>query len=622
MIRRENEHNKSYSKTVHSVLFFAVVSLIVLLSAIPTFGQLTPADVLILVNANSPTSCYIAKLYRQYYPSITDSQELYLSGLTDCSGPSSTPTSEIITRQQYNDLIAGPVRNYLADSAHPERLTTIKVIITTAGLPYRIEDTDPACADIISPNGSNPNLVGGHQNTVDAASVESELTCLWYCDYGQYPVGIDNRIVNVYEGYRQSSISLFERRMPGTKPMTWIESCQTTGSPSPIMEGENDCEFPPSVYGAINRSFNAGDIYLTCRLDGPKDQGKSAVFAVREILERAKRASNPAKGVNPLQATVVIDDAPSKTFDRNRIYNLNGSTNYIVYDPSINQPTDAKTILIRDDYVESFIALTNESIIQSGLSIGGMDYGRNLPVMLDRRTGYKMAQADLDTRAASDANRTGKYQGIIALATFGVNGDDSRPSDYLLHGGPNGTSLFNCVNGAVFTSIESYNALTMFSGVSATQGKIVDFISIGGSGAIGHAFEPVSEAAVDNLYFYYNLLADENSDGTADLAFVEAAWTAIPFLSWSEVVIGDPLMRVAYGPGGRAWTPLYGDANNDGRVNYADIWFINGKIGGVLNTTDSAAFARYDDLCDINKDGRINNADIWFANGNIGAVAQ
>jgi hypothetical protein len=624
MMRRENDHRGEQGRTVHSVLFFVLPILVLSLSAVPAIAQLAPADVLILVNATSPTSCYIAKLYRQYYPAINESQVLYLTGLADCSGPSSTPASEIISRQQYNDFIAIPVRNYIADPAYPERLGTIKVIITTAGLPYRIEDTDPASADIIYPNGSTPSLVGGHQNTVDAASVESELTCLWYSDYVQNPAGIDNRIVNVYEGYRQSGVSLFERFTPGTKTMMWVEACQTFGSPSPIMEGENDCEFPPSVYGAINRSFNAGDIYLTCRLDGPKDQGKSAVFAVRAMLERAKRASSPAKGVNPLQAVVVLDDAPSKSLDRNRIYNLNGSMNYVIYDPIVNQPPDAITILTRDDYVESFSALTNESVVQNGLSIGGIDYGQNLCAMLDRRAGYKMTQTDIDAYAVTDPNRAGKYQGVIALATFGVNGDDSRPSNYLLTGGPNSTSLFNCVNGAVFTSIESFNALTMFSNVQTlptAQGKIVDFITIGGSAAIGHAFEPVSEAVVDNLYLHYNLLADETGDGIADLTFVEAAFTSIPFLSWAEVVIGDPLMRIAYGPGGKAWQPFAGDINLDGRVNSYDVYLVRRADGGVLNTTDPVFFDRYNDLCDINQDGRVNSYDVYLARRNDGAIA-
>ena len=50
-----------------------------------------PNDVLILVNENSPTSRYIAKLYRQYHPDVLKSQVLYLSGLADCSGPNRAP---------------------------------------------------------------------------------------------------------------------------------------------------------------------------------------------------------------------------------------------------------------------------------------------------------------------------------------------------------------------------------------------------------------------------------------------------------------------------------------------------------------------------------------------------
>lgn len=585
-------------------------------------GQLHPSDVLVLANANSPTSCYIAKLYRQYHPEISESQVLYLSGLTDCSGPQSTPANEIITRQQYNNLIAGPVRNYLADSNYPERITTIKVIITTAGMPYRIKDT--VFAGAVYAAGSNPDTVINNLANVDAASVESELTCLWYSNYGSNPFGLENRMVNVYQGYHQSSIGLFERLPPGSKTFLWTNAYQATGIP-PKIEGENEWSWPdPAIYGAINRSFNAGDIYLTCRLDGPKNQGQSAVFSVRAMLERAKRASNPNIGVNPAKAVIVLDDAPAKALDRNRIYNLDGQTNYIVYDPAVNQPPDARRALIKYDYMESYIALTNQPVNANSLNINFMDYGYNLEVMLDRRAVSRLTQADLDAYAATDPNRQ-PGQAVIALATYGYNGDEGSTADYLLHGGPGSGPLFKCTNGAVFASIESLNAVTMFSNVATSpvaQGKIVDFISIGGTGAIGHAFEPVSEAVIDNLYLQYNLLADENGDGFADLAFAEAAFTAIPFLSWAEVVIGDPLMRIAYGPGQKAWCPLLGDANNDGRVNFFDTWLIQGKMGGTLNTTDQAAFELYNDLCDVNKDGRINMFDMWVAKGCMGAVAD
>ncbi|MDD5065088.1 MAG: dockerin type I domain-containing protein [Phycisphaerae bacterium] len=584
-----------------------------------------PSDVLVLVNENSPTSRYVAKLYRKYYPGINESQVLYLSGLADCSGPQSNPENEIITRQQYNDSIAEPVRNYLADLNYPERITTIKVIITTAGMPYRIKDSDPAYGNAIYPAGSNPGTVKNNLANVDIASVESELTCLWYSDYGSNPFGPENRMVNPYQGYSQSSISLFERLPPDSNTFLWTNAYQATGMP-PKIEGENEWSWPdPAIYGAINRSFNAGDIYLTCRLDGPKNQGQSAIFSVRAMLERAKRASNPNIGVNPAGAVVVLDDAPAKALDRNRIYNLDGQANYIVYDPAVNQPPDARSALIKYDYTESYIALTNQQVNANNLNINFMDYGYNLEVMLDQRAARRLTQADLDAYAATDPNRQ-PSQAIIALATYGCNGDEDSTADYLLHGGPASEPLFKCTNGAVFASIESLNAVTMFSNVATSpvaQGKIVDFISIGGTGAIGHAFEPVSEAVIDNLYLQYNLLADEDGDGFADLAFAEAAFTAIPFLSWAEVVIGDPLMQIAYGPGQKkAWSPLSGDANNDGRVNFFDTWLIQGKMGGTLNTTNEAYFAMYDDLCDINKDGRINMFDMWLAQGNMGALAD
>jgi len=578
----------------------------------PSLGQLQPSDLLILVNETSPTSRYIAKLYRQYHPEILESQILSLSGLPDSSGPGSTAVDEIMTRQQYNDLVAEPVRRYLLDPNHPGRITQVKAIITTAGLPYRIEDT--VYADVIYPGGSSSSVVADHTLEIDAASVESELTCIWYADYGNNPFGLDNRLVNPYQGYCYSGIELFEREEPGAKIMEWSSPVSFLGPP-PKMEGL------PFLFGTIHRKFNAGDMYLTCRLDGPKDEGKSAVFAVREMLERAKRASSTSYGVNPLQAVAVFDDVPSSELDENRIFNLDSSANFWVYEPNVPQPPDAPVVLNKDDYVSGFSAMTNELVDYSNLNTGLMDSAHNLCVILDRRSQTRTNQSDLESILDIYPERQ-QEQGAILVATFGCNGDEGSGSNYLLEEGPAGGALFSLVNGAVFTSIESFNAVTMFSDRDTSQGKLVDFIEIGGTGAIGHSFEPRSSAAIDNLYLFYNLLADNDGDEIADLTFVEAAFTAIPFLSWSEVVIGDPLMQIAYGPGQKAWYQLLGDANNDGRVNMFDLWLIRGKIGGTLNTTNETAFGKYDDLCDVNKDGRINFFDMWLARGNMGAVAD
>ena len=175
---------------------FVLFCLVVFFFTSYVSAELGPENVLILVNSQSATSQYIAKLYCQFYPEIQESQILELTGLPDSSGPSSTSADEIITRQQYDTCIAGPVRQYLLDNS---LIQQIMVIVTTAGMPYRIEDTNPAFESVIYPGGSNWQVVAENESLIDAASVESELTCLWYIAYGENSAGLQNRIVNPYQ---------------------------------------------------------------------------------------------------------------------------------------------------------------------------------------------------------------------------------------------------------------------------------------------------------------------------------------------------------------------------------------------------------------------------------------
>lgn len=583
----------------------------VLVLAALCWGQLGPEHVLILVNADSQTSLYIAKLYRQYYPAIPESRVVYLYGLPDSAGPASTPADEIISRADYEQKIAQPVRDYLLAN---QLSTTIRVIITTAGIPYRIKDDQYPSA--IMPAASDPTAISNNIAYIQAASVESELTCLWYTQQ----FGAANRMVNPYQGYRQSPITAFPKLPPDAKTFNWTTAIATSGTP-PKMEGQNLCEWPNICYGTMNRQFHAGDIYLTCRLDGPKNQGQSAVFAVRRMLERAKRASNPAIGVNPAQAVVVIDDAPNKTIVRNRVFNLDGSTPYVVFDPAVNQPPNACKILIRNDFVDTFTALTSATYNASGITAALSIPANALCVLLDRRTATRTSQSDLDALLADPLLLRQAPQYLAALACYGnFNGDEPANKYYLLSGGPNGAPLYKPTNGAVFNSVESFNAVTMFSNAETTQAKIVDFIAIGGSGAIGHSFEPLSDAIVDNLYFLYNLFADHDGDGKADLTFVEAAFTGLPYLSWSEVVIGDPLMRICYGPGQEAWEQFATDVNFDDRVDIRDIRTLQRADGGILYGPTPEIRAKYNDLCDFNKDGFIDIRDIRLMQKYDGAV--
>jgi len=556
-------------------------------------AALGPSDVLLVVNQDSPTSVQIADLYRQYHPGIADNQILYLSGMPDSSGADSTAANEIITRADFNTKIADPVRQHLITNS---LVNQTKVIITTAGLPYRIEDT--AMPNVVYPGGSSAypaDLVG----TVNAASVESELSVLFQIDPASAkPLSLANRVVNPYQGYRGSPIDAFPRNILGNRQnMNW-QAPLATGTP-PVMEGTRNW------YGVKDRHFSAGDIYLTSRLDGPKRQGESALLAVHAMLDLAHLASSSEHGINPTKTTVVFDDAPGVTnLNRNRIFNLDSGVDFNVYQAGTKQPPDTKFPEVRDDYYSGFEQLTGQMSAEGIRNLASMIDGHALAVIHDLLANHRTSQSDLE------GGRT-----VVGLTSFGRNGDEGASSTYLLNGGPNGGALFNLSYGAVFNSIESFNAATMFSDVTTgpvAQGKIIDFLAIGGSGAIGHVFEPLADAIVNNEFLFYNLLADANGDGFADETFVEAAFSALPYLSWSEVVVGDPLMRIAYGPGRIDYgNRLPGDTDLDGDVDLADL----GSLASHYGMSAGATWG----MGDFNGDGAVNLYDLGAMAGNYGA---
>lgn len=579
-------------------------------------------NAIILVNENSTVSRYIAQLYREYRPELPADQVLYLSGLTDCCGETSTAEDEIITRQQYEQYIAGPVRSYLLDPADPNRLNRIMVIITTAGMPYRIEDSNPAFHDVIKPGGSNPDRVIYNEVYVDAASVESELACLWFIDYGTSPLSSQNRMVNPFQGYRASPIENFSRRETWSQPFTWTAAKSNIPSISrPRIEGRRYAE------GAINRNLNPGDIYLTARLDGPKPQGQTApldaIHSVRKILHRAWRAENI--GIDPAKAVALFDDAPLAfvgNVNENRTFNLPSGLDYQVWTPADSGPADVTDIRFVDDYCSGFYQCCQVVSDPCFICAAAMQTAWDVMIAIDRRENHVSSITELED-IASDFEGRASCQGVLFFAGYGTNGDEGHGQGYINAAAQNGGALGALMDGAVFTSVESLNAVTMFTDVvtePVAQGKIVDFISAGGTAAIGHSFEPQVDAAIDTEFLIYNLLSDENADGYADLTFAEAAFSALPYLSWCEVVIGDPLLRIKYNMDGtcpaRAWYWLESDANNDDKVTFSDLWEVQLHIGGRLDNPDKMHL--YNDLCDADRDGKVTFSDLWAVNSDIG----
>jgi len=558
--------------------------------------------VLLIVNAESPASVHIADLYRQYHPGITSEQVVMLTGLADAAATDATPADEIISRDEFSTKIAQPIREHLINY---DLVNQIYVIITTAGLPYRIEDT--TYPNVVHPAGqspypwgSNPSDVVEHIGQIDAASVESELAVLFQTTDPQVPeehrLALSNRVCNPYQGYRSGIRSFASLRDIRNRAQTFQWDTPWAVADAPWMEGQ----VSPNGNGMVNRRFSPADIYLTARLDGPRGSGVSPIFAVRQMLERARKASDPSEGVNPNLGVIVLDDSPvppaAYNIDRNRAWNLPWGFNYLL-NPPYEEPPDTMWANVRNDYGECFEVLTAQSPPSEGQQLSEQSV-----VLDDLAVIYDFTDEIMNAGSAIVDGAP-----CLALATFGRNAGDGRPADYLFTGGPEGGALFQYVNGAVFASLESFNATTMFIDVNTTQGKIADFVALGGTAAMGHAFEPGSEAAIDVEFVFYNLLADEDEDGRADLTAVEAFFTGLPFLSWSEVFIGDPLMRLAFNEQGGGIAPPEngpGDANGDGFVDFDDLLILADSFFLGLGSPG------YDDRADFDKNLFVDYDDL------------
>ena len=236
MCNKTNHHVKLFTITQTFIVYLIVITS-------PLYAVVTPSDVLIIVNDDSRTSQYIGNLYRQYYPDITNNQIVHVSGLGDSAGINSTTASEIISRSHYETQIATPVRQHMQNN---DLVNTTKVIITTAGLPYRIEDN--ANGSIVYPGGFS-GYASSEIFTVNAASVESELSVLFQQNAtGSAKLSINDRVVNPYQGY-SSGFESFDRDIIAcSETMHWTKPYKVGNVPPQIMEGDK-----VSGGGMINR---------------------------------------------------------------------------------------------------------------------------------------------------------------------------------------------------------------------------------------------------------------------------------------------------------------------------------------------------------------------------------
>jgi len=301
--------------------------------------------------------------------------------------------------------------------------------------------------------------------------------------------------------------------------------------------------------GAGASALTAGDLYLVCRIDAP------TLAAAQASITRAQNLY-----ANRATQIILLDS-----------YNL-----------SIGSQLDNGGLYGAGDPFNA-----------------GPDYPDARAVM---QTFGWTVRYDTTSNFVDPAEET---RALIGFATYGENHSLSGAGDDPAGNGTYPTAGYKYARGAIFNPLESYSGRNL-NGLgqhpSIPQGQVADFIAAGGTFAVGNVWEPFSFAVADNEFLFQRMLVNQRT-------WAEAAYSAIPVLSWQHVVLGDPLGRFAAilnDPG----LPK-GDMDGNGVVNGRDIhWFVQVMTQGIAGYR--AAFPTRDPIArgDFTNDLVVDSADV------------
>jgi hypothetical protein len=413
-----------------------------------------------------------------------------------------------ISYTDFQSRLRVPIKNYLASRGLTR---VVRCLVLTKGLPHRMMDSDNPFVGDFPANFVNEFLA----NDANMASVDSELTLLQQdLSQGENGAGADSKsdgvVLNPY--WRSSTpISLIS-----TANITAAKS-YSVSSPGPVY----------ATNGSGASRLTAGDIYLVCRLDG------NTVADVRAMIDRAQGVVLDTAG-----AAVVLDES-----DSDGVSNTSGN------DEFDNSSSAMGALRAGDDYEQ-----TRDRLVS--VPVASMPAFGNVRYNGLRGVDQFFVGPRLDFQPG---NGILVGEPVVLIASYGAN-HAGVPT--LADGSSAGTTYatsFHLARGCVFNTIESFNGRG-FGGLGqvsfAPQQQAADFIAAGGTFALANVWEPLADSVPDNFYVVQNFLG-----GT--MSWAEAAWTAIPALSWQQIVLGDPLARVA-----RASE----DANQDGVFDVEDLY--------------------------------------------------
>lgn len=502
-------------------------------------AQLRPRDVLVVYHSGVPDSLAVAEYY------AGSAAVGGTNGLTPkrfgvrtfdlaSAGVAASSLTPNVSRATFQSAIRTPIRNHLTGQG---LVLGVRCIVLTKGLPHRIQDFDQGLI------GDNPNNLATEWQTGDAdcASVDAELTLLWQNhDATENGNAGDSRADglipnpfwqsttrhNAFSNANIQTAKVF-RRPSGTAGIHWLND-------SPGTQG-----------------LGPGEVVLVTRLDG------KTVADVRGSIDRAQRIY-----LNTNQAAVVLDASSDNT----------------VEDTTPNAEFDNQDYTGRfwsgDDYEKTRNFLQADKRLNPANVFYNAFGGAAVHFLVGPRIAYTPA-GGLVSNPVILLGSYGSNQGAQSWQPTAAGG---------INAGQNYADSFNYADGAIFNTIESYNARD-FGGIGGWTGgfgpqeQLSDFIAAGGTLGIGMVWEPLAFSVPDNEWLVKNFILGQ-------MSWAEAAWSSIPVLSWMHVVVGDPLAHVIRSgedidSNGTidaedliAWTRSPVDINRDGVANAADYAFI------------------------------------------------
>jgi hypothetical protein len=328
---------------------------------------------------------------------------------------------------------------------------------------------------------------------------------------------------------------------------------------------------------------NAGNIYLPVRLDG------NTVDDVFGMIDRAQMPS-----YNQFVDQLIFDENATRDFDNSPLF------------------TGSSIGYLGDDY--------DDTVAQLSPKYDAVMYDQTSVFYIGEGPGY--------TGVTPGTVVNGE---VAALVSFG--GNHGRAEDGLSEFGFVESFAGQYAAGAIMNTAESFNA-KQFGGLGgfSDQGQLSAFIAAGGTFGVGSAWEPFSFALPDNEVLLEAFLFRGQT-------WAEAAWASVPWLSWQQVVVGDPLAKATLilDPKTVLWR---GNAPNSGLSGDGASWssFANWQRDGIQDSAmvagDTVVLAAGSTQALINLQGnriveqltfqaayQLNGGRLMVRNGNV-AVDQ